>query len=84
MTASVFTEKYIKFRKLLTAYRKYKSITQVELAELLSKPQSYISKYENGERRLDVIEFVEICEALQIDPIDVINQIKKWGVNEYP
>lgn len=79
MTASVFTEKYVQFRELLTKYRKDRSITQVELAEKLGKPQSYVSKYESGERRLDVIEFTEICEALQIDPNAVINQIKKWG-----
>ncbi len=78
MTASVFSEKYIQFRELLISYRKNKSITQIELAEKLGKPQSYISKYESGERRIDVIEFIEICEALQIDPNTVINQIKKW------
>lgn len=78
MTASVFSEEYIQFRELLISYRKNKSITQIELAGKIGKPQSYISKYESGERRIDVIEFIEICEALQIDPNTVINQIKKW------
>ena len=79
MTASVFSEKYVQFRELLTKYRKDKLITQVDLAERLGKPQSYVSKYESGERRLDVIEFIEVCEALQIDPNTVINQIRNWG-----
>ncbi|WP_219861513.1 helix-turn-helix domain-containing protein [Vreelandella piezotolerans] len=36
-------------------------LTQIELAQRLGKPQSYVSKYESGERRLDVIEIREIC-----------------------
>lgn len=36
-------------------------LTQIELAQRLGKPQSYVSKYESGERRLDIIEIREIC-----------------------
>ncbi len=38
--------------------RKEAGLTQAALAEMLSKPQSYVAKYEKGERRLDVVEFV--------------------------
>lgn len=44
-------------------------ITQVGLAERLGRPQSFVSKYERGERRLDVIELCEVCHALGIDPV---------------
>lgn len=42
-------------------------MTQVELAEFLGQPQSYVSKYERGERRIDLVEFMEIATALELD-----------------
>ena len=57
MTKSVFTDRYRLFLQLLVQERRDKGITQVQLAEKLQKPQSYVSKYENGERRLDIVEF---------------------------
>lgn len=68
MTKSVFTPNYDRFRQLLIQARKEANLTQVELADKLAKPQSYVSKYERGERRLDVIEFLEIAQAIGIDP----------------
>ncbi len=69
MTRSVFSGKYDQFRRLLIEARKEAGMTQAALAEKLSNQQSYISKYERGERRLDVIEFLEIARAIGIDPI---------------
>jgi transcriptional regulator with XRE-family HTH domain len=43
-------------------------LTQHELAKRLHRPQSFVAKYEGGERRVDVIEFIEICKALEADP----------------
>lgn len=48
-------------------------MTQTALAQMLGKPQSYVSKYESGERRLDVVEFVDICKALDIDPNRIVS-----------
>ena len=75
MTKSVFTDRYRLFLQLLIQERKDKGITQVQLAEKLQKPQSYVSKYENGERRLDVIEFLDIAECLGIDPAEFIKKL---------
>lgn len=44
-------------------------MTQQQLAERLGRPQSYVSKVENGERRLDVVEFVEWTIAVDMDPV---------------
>ncbi len=52
----------------MVAARRGAGVTQVELAERLGKPQQFISKYELGDRRVDIIEFVAICRALEIDP----------------
>jgi transcriptional regulator with XRE-family HTH domain len=72
---SVFTPEYDKFQLLLIQARKTAGLTQVELAERLRKPQSYVSKFERGERRLDVIEFLEVAEALQIDPLRFLKNL---------
>jgi predicted transcriptional regulator len=44
------------------------SVTQHELAKRLHKPQSFVAKYEGGERRIDVVEFVTVCQAIGADP----------------
>ena len=56
-----------KLRELLKELRKNEAgLTQVELSQALGRPQSYVSKYETGERKLDYVEITEICEALGI------------------
>ena len=54
------------FRELLRELRSAKRLTQAQLAERLGLPQSYVSKYETGERRLDFVETVLVCEALEM------------------
>lgn len=68
MTKSVFTEKYNLFRLLLIETRQSKKLTQAQIAKRLQKPQSYVSKYERGERRLDVVEFLDLAKALDVSP----------------
>ncbi|WP_026294340.1 helix-turn-helix domain-containing protein [Saccharibacter floricola] len=72
---SIFSDRYTKMLQLLITARKEKPLTQVELARQLKKPQSFVSKYELGERRIDVIEFMVICEAISTDPCDIIRQL---------
>lgn len=50
-------------------------LTQVEVADRLSLSQSYVSKYENGERRLDLAEFLRVAEALGIDPVEFLQEL---------
>ena len=52
-------------------------MTQIDLSKKLGRPQSFVSKYENGERRLDVIEFLEVADALGVEPSRFINQLRK-------
>ena len=56
-----------KLYNLLKQLRVEASLRQVDLAKKLYKPQSYISKYESGEKNLDVLELKEICKALNIE-----------------
>ena len=75
MTNSIFTERYNRFRVSLIEARNAKDLTQVELAKKLKRPQSFVSKYERGERRLDVVEFFEVARALGIDPIVFLKEL---------
>lgn len=52
---------------MLVVARKAAGLTQLEVAQRLDKPQSFVSKYEHGERRLDFTEFVELADILSID-----------------
>lgn len=61
---SIFTPEHAVFRDLLRELRMEKGFTQVQLSETLGMPQSFVSKYETGERRLDVIEVRAICQSL--------------------
>ncbi|MFT4161769.1 helix-turn-helix domain-containing protein [Shinella sp.] len=53
---------------LLVAARNDAGLTQAEVGARLGRRQTFVSKYELGERRLDVAEFVAICRALKVDP----------------
>jgi hypothetical protein len=61
----------------LAAIRKRAGVTQQELARRLGKPQSFVSSYEQGQRRIDLLEFLLIVEALGADPRRVFAGILK-------
>lgn len=50
-------------------------LTQTELAERLERPQSFVAKYENGERRVEVVEFVQIVRAIGCDGNAILRDI---------
>ena len=56
--------------------------TQAALAERLAKPQSFVAKYEKGERRLDVVEFVEVAEAIDFDAVEFVRAFVDRTLND--
>jgi transcriptional regulator with XRE-family HTH domain len=66
MSGSAHTREYKLFRELLRTTRIEAGLTQVDVARSMGRPQSYVSKYETGERRLDVVELLAVCAALQL------------------
>jgi len=68
-------EGYKRLRDLLVDARKKAALTQADLSTRLRRPQSFVSKYERGERRLDVIEFGQVARALGIDPVRFLNKL---------
>lgn len=76
MQKSLRTPRQILLQSLLVEARKAKGLTQAELAEALNKPQSFVAKYENGERRIDVVEFVDITAALGVSAANLLARIE--------
>jgi transcriptional regulator with XRE-family HTH domain len=61
----------------IRSVRRAANVTQAELAEKLGTDQSFVSKYERGERRLDVVELRAICRALGIDFVSFLSEFEK-------
>jgi len=66
-----------RLQDILIEKRNAAGLTQVALAKLLRRPQSFVSKYETGERRLDVIELIEVAEALGADPAAIVRALRR-------
>ena len=79
MSRSLRTPLHQQIQDFLVKLRKSKNLTQADLALKLGRPQSFVAKYEVGERRLDVVEFVDVAHALGVDPSvllsDMIQQV---------
>jgi len=60
---------------MLIQARESASLNQRDLSVKMSRPQSFVYKYERGERRLDFVEFLEVAEALGIDPVSFIEKL---------
>nr|WP_306120489.1 MULTISPECIES: helix-turn-helix transcriptional regulator [unclassified Roseitalea] len=72
MPGSLGSARYQEMTERLIAARTDAGMTQAQVADRLGKPQSFVAKYEGGERRLDVVEFVDICKVLGIAPSHVV------------
>ena len=77
MVKSAFTRRHRRFRTLLAEARRDAGLTQVALAAKLGRPQSFVSKFEQGERRLDVIEFLDIARALKVDAGQILAEVER-------
>lgn len=73
---SALTDEYEVLLEWLVSARREARLTQRELADRIKRPQSFVSKYERGERRLDVVELVKVCDALGADPCKAISHVK--------
>jgi len=65
-----------KLKELLKRIRQDKGIRQIELAEKLGVPQSFISKYESGDRLLDILELRQVCQAVGISLQEFIRKLE--------
>ena len=77
MRKSTFTEEYDTFCRLLRTVREEAGLSQNQLAKRLQVPQAWLSKCENGQRRMDVLELWHICEAIGIAPDEFMRRLGK-------
>lgn len=77
MGRSIGTTEHKRLLALLRKIRLDAGLRQVDLAKRLRQPQSYVSKYESGERRLDLLELREVCRAVGIELGDFVRQFEK-------
>jgi transcriptional regulator with XRE-family HTH domain len=76
VTKSLFSARYDRFREALVAARTAAALTQEEVARRLSRPQSFVSKYERGERRLDVVEFFDVARAVGFEALGFLRNLR--------
>ncbi len=77
MRKSTHTKPYLRLREALTAAREAAGMTQRDLARRLGRPQSFVSKCESGERRVDVVEVIHIFRILRADPVDLVKALSR-------
>ena len=71
------TKEHQALQRVLRSLRIEKRLSQAELAQRLQKPQSYVSKYESGERKLDLIELTRISSALESGLEALVRRFRK-------
>ncbi|QNJ90985.1 helix-turn-helix transcriptional regulator [Mycolicibacterium fluoranthenivorans] len=79
MEKSIYSEEYQQLCALLRDLRREAGLTQVEVAARLGVPQSFVSKYESGERRLDVIELRHVAQTLGSTLQDIVARMPDPG-----
>jgi transcriptional regulator with XRE-family HTH domain len=77
MEKSIFTTDHRKLQRLLKQVRLGAGLRQEDLADLLGKPQSFVSKYEKGDRRVDLVELRQICLAVGVSLTEFVKRFEE-------
>jgi transcriptional regulator with XRE-family HTH domain len=77
MPRSSRSPRQARLQELLVSERSTAGLSQEEVARRLQRPQSFVSKYETGERRLDTVELIEVAEAIGFDAHKLIDELLK-------
>lgn len=76
MQKSLSSSKQKHLLSLLRQVREEADLRQVDVAERLDQPQSFVSKYESGERRLDLLELELVCAACDIELVEFVRRYR--------
>lgn len=77
MEKSIYTREYAAVLRLLKEARERAGLTQVDLAKKLRQSQSYVSKTERGDRRLDIIQLRTICRTLGLSLTEFVHRLER-------
>lgn len=77
MKKSVFSREQLVLQELLVEARRSAGLRQVDLAEKLGKPQPFVSRYESGEKMLDLPELRQVCLALGVDLTEFVRRYEE-------
>ena len=77
MEKTIYTAEYARLLELLRETREQASVTQTELAERIGRSQSFVTKFERGDRRLDAIQLRTICQALGTDLVSFVAELER-------
>ena len=82
MSGNLQADRYLDFIAALRSFRVQIGVTQVALAERLGRPQSFVSKTERLERRLDIVEFIDWAAALDQEPEVLLRTLRDWATSD--
>lgn len=74
MAQGIHDQRYQSAIEALRSARNEKGLSQAELGRLLGRRQQFVSKYEGGERRLDIVEFIDAATILEVDWVAVLKR----------
>ncbi len=75
MRHEIYSQEHQKLREILRRERVAAGLRQSDIAKETNRSQAYISKFEKGDLRLDVVDFVRVCQSIGCDPHKVLDEI---------
>ena len=82
MPKTLRSPEHIALMEVLREARLAAGMTQADLASRLGRPQSYVAKIETGERRVEVVEFILLAQALGRSPGEMVEEVTRHAVGE--
>jgi HTH-type transcriptional regulator/antitoxin HipB len=79
MPQSIHSERHARLVEVLIRERKRAGLTQADVAKALGRYQSFIAGIESGQRRVDIVEFLDLAEIIGFDPQSVVRELRRMG-----
>jgi transcriptional regulator with XRE-family HTH domain len=77
MEKTIYSREYCVLLRLLRQAREQAGMTQVQLAKKLRQSQSFVSKFERGDRRIDLVQLRTICQVLGVSLREFVEQLER-------